>query len=97
MRQVLALYENSSVPIAKQLADPLPPVWADGAQIRQVIHNLVQNAQDALEHQAQRGAPPSVEVRTELSGDRVRLAVSDNGGQMISGSTREFMALCPIA
>jgi two-component system, NtrC family, nitrogen regulation sensor histidine kinase NtrY len=88
VRQVLALYENSTVPIAKQLAEPLPPVWADGAQIRQVIHNLVQNAQDALENQAERGASPGIEVRTELAGDRVRLAVSDNGG----GFPEELMA-----
>jgi nitrogen fixation/metabolism regulation signal transduction histidine kinase len=88
VRQVLALYENSTVPIAKQLAEPLPPVWADGAQIRQVIHNLVQNAQDALESVAGRGASPAIEVRTELAGDRVRLAVSDNGG----GFPEELMA-----
>jgi nitrogen fixation/metabolism regulation signal transduction histidine kinase len=88
VRQVLALYENSSVPIAPQLAEALPPVWADGAQIRQVIHNLVQNAQDALENQAGRGATPVIEVRTELAGDRVRLAVSDNGG----GFPEELMA-----
>jgi nitrogen fixation/metabolism regulation signal transduction histidine kinase len=88
VRQVLALYENSSVPITKHLAEPLPPVWADGAQIRQVIHNLVQNAQDALEHRAGRGASPAIEVRTELAADRVRLAVSDNGG----GFPEELMA-----
>ena len=88
VRQVLALYENSSVPIAKNLSEPLPPVWADGTQIRQVIHNLVQNAQDALEHLAARGASPAIEVRTELAGDRVRLAVSDNGG----GFPEELMA-----
>jgi nitrogen fixation/metabolism regulation signal transduction histidine kinase len=76
------------VPIAKQLTEPLPPVWADGAQIRQVIHNLVQNAQDALEHRAARGASPTIEVRTELAGDRVRLVVSDNGG----GFPEELMA-----
>jgi nitrogen fixation/metabolism regulation signal transduction histidine kinase len=88
VRQVLALYETSSVPITRQLAEPLPAVWADGAQIRQVIHNLVQNAQDALEHQTGRGVSPAIEVRTELAGDRVRLAVSDNGG----GFPEELMA-----
>jgi nitrogen fixation/metabolism regulation signal transduction histidine kinase len=88
VRQVLALYENSSVPISKNLAEPLPPVWADGAQIRQVIHNLVQNAQDALEHPGVRDAAPAIEVRTELAGDRVRLAVSDNG----AGFPEELMA-----
>ena len=88
VRQVLALYENSTVPIAKHLTEPLPPVWADGAQIRQVIHNLVQNAQDALENHPVRAGAPGIEVRTELAGDRVRLAVSDNGG----GFPEELMA-----
>jgi len=78
--EVLALYETSPVPITKRLAANLPPVWADAAQIRQVIHNLVQNAQDALENVRAAGRSPSIEVRTELDGDRVRLAVSDNGG-----------------
>ncbi|MDQ5849256.1 MAG: ATP-binding protein [Pseudomonadota bacterium] len=78
--EVLALYENSPVPVVERLADRLPAVWADGAQMRQVIHNLVQNAQDALENAGAAGASPQIEVRTELAGDRVRLAVSDNGG-----------------
>src|SRR3954465_7396352 len=86
--QVLALYENSRVPIIKHLAPGLPPVWADGAQIRQVIHNLVQNAQDALENVRGGRSGASIEVRTELAGDRVRLAVSDNGG----GFPEELMA-----
>ncbi len=86
VRDVLALYENSSVPITKRLYEGLPAVWADGAQIRQVIHNLVQNAQDALENARQSG--PAIEVRTELAGDKVRLAVSDNG----AGFPEELMA-----
>ena len=88
VRDVLALYENSSVPIAKRLCEDLPPVWADAAQIRQVIHNLVQNAQDSLENARQSGAGAAIEVRTELAGDKVRLAVSDNGG----GFPEELMA-----
>jgi nitrogen fixation/metabolism regulation signal transduction histidine kinase len=83
--EVLALYETSRVPVARSLAPGLAPVWADGAQLRQVIHNLVQNAQDSLENAAAErraaDAPgPLIEVRTELAGDRVRLAVTDNGG-----------------
>jgi nitrogen fixation/metabolism regulation signal transduction histidine kinase len=88
VRDVLALYENSSAPIASRLAAGLPAVWADSAQMRQVIHNLVQNAQDALESAAAKGVRPAIEVRTELAGDRVRLAVSDNGG----GFPEELMA-----
>ncbi len=86
VNEVLALYENSSAPIAKRLAERLPPVWADGAQIRQVIHNLVQNAQDSHENAKQTSA--AIEVRTELAGDKVRLAVSDHGG----GFPEELMA-----
>ena len=90
VRDVLALYENSAAPIASRLAAGLPPVWADGAQMRQVIHNLVQNAQDALNSAGGRaeGVDPAIEVRTELAGDKVRLAVSDNG----SGFPEELMA-----
>jgi nitrogen fixation/metabolism regulation signal transduction histidine kinase len=78
--EVLALYETSRVPITKRFAPDLPPVWADSAQIRQVIHNLVQNSQDALENAKLAGADASIEVRTELVADRVCLAVCDNGG-----------------
>jgi len=53
-----------------------------------VIHNLIQNAQDALENMRDQAAIPTIEVRTELAGDRVRLAVSDNGG----GFPEELMA-----
>jgi two-component system, NtrC family, nitrogen regulation sensor histidine kinase NtrY len=77
--EVLALYETSPVPVLRRLAPALPLVWADGAQIRQVIHNLVQNAQDALENERPSSAQGAIEVRTEVAGDRVRLAVSDNG------------------
>ena len=86
--EVLALYENSRVPIAKRLAVDLPPVWADGAQIRQVIHNLVQNAQDALENMRGNTRTPAIEVRTALAEDGVKLAVSDNG----AGFPEELMA-----
>jgi nitrogen fixation/metabolism regulation signal transduction histidine kinase len=65
--------------VQRRLADRLPLVWADGTQIRQVIHNLVQNAQDALEHDRAGSPQAAIEVWTELEGDRVRLAVSDNG------------------
>jgi len=87
-QEVLALYETSSTPIARKLAPGLPEVRADSAQIRQVLHNLVQNAQDALEHRKSGAEPPLIEVCTEVAGDKVRLAVTDNGG----GFPEEMMA-----
>jgi nitrogen fixation/metabolism regulation signal transduction histidine kinase len=86
--EVLGLYEHSSVPISKRLSEGLPPVWADSAQIRQVIHNLIQNSQDALENAKLDSENAAIEVRTELVADKVRLVVSDNGG----GFPEELMA-----
>jgi nitrogen fixation/metabolism regulation signal transduction histidine kinase len=81
---VLALYETSPVPIRRALAPEVPAVLADSAQIRQLLHNLVQNAQDALANRSD----PAIEVRTEQAGDKVRLSVTDNGG----GFAEEIMA-----
>ncbi len=84
--EVLTMYETSSVPIRRVLAPGLPPVFVDSAQIRQVLHNLVQNAQDALSASKAPGA--QIEVRTEHAGACVRLVVSDNG----SGFPEDLMA-----
>jgi nitrogen fixation/metabolism regulation signal transduction histidine kinase len=88
VREVLSLYEQSTVPISASLAPALPAVTADPIQIRQVIHNLVQNAQDALENRRDGRAEPLIEVCTESSGERVLLTISDNGG----GFPEELMA-----
>src|SRR4026209_401878 len=48
-REVLTLYESSlGQSVRLDLAKVLPPVVGDAAQLRQVIHNLLQNSQDAL-------------------------------------------------
>jgi nitrogen fixation/metabolism regulation signal transduction histidine kinase len=78
---VLLMYETSSVPIRRMLAEDLPAVQADAGQLRQVLHNLVQNAQDALGAGGPEGRrpAPSIEVRTEPTATGVRLSISDNG------------------
>jgi nitrogen fixation/metabolism regulation signal transduction histidine kinase len=54
-----------------------PPILGDAQQLRQVVHNLLQNAQDATELQD----PPHVSIATQWSATsgRVRLVVRDNG------------------
>jgi nitrogen fixation/metabolism regulation signal transduction histidine kinase len=86
--EVLALYETSRTPITKKLAPGLPQVRGDSAQIRQVLHNLVQNAQDAIENRKNSGEPAMIEIFTEAAGNKVRLSVADNGG----GFPEEMMA-----
>jgi nitrogen fixation/metabolism regulation signal transduction histidine kinase len=76
VREVLVLYDHSPARISARLEASLPMVRGDAAQLRQVIHNLLQNAEDALAGHAD----AAIEVRTERAGERVRLAISDNGG-----------------
>ena len=73
--EVLGLYETSSAHIESRLAASLPPVLGDATQLRQIIHNLLRNAEDALE-----GRPDGqISILTEASGRCARLLIGDNG------------------
>jgi nitrogen fixation/metabolism regulation signal transduction histidine kinase len=73
--EVLGLYESSSAAIDTRLAEHLPAVLGDATQLRQIIHNLLRNAEDALE-----GRPDSrINIVTELAGRTARLLIADNG------------------
>ncbi len=75
VREVLALYDARALGLSLRLDDDLPRVSGDSTLLRQVIHNLLQNAQDALaEH-----ASPHVEVATTFWNGMARLTVTDNG------------------
>ena len=75
LAEVLALYEQSGTRIQASLGRNLPLVRGDPDRLRQVIHNLLQNAQDALSG----NSDPKIEVTTELKGGQVWLRISDNG------------------
>jgi nitrogen fixation/metabolism regulation signal transduction histidine kinase len=75
-REVLTLYESSlGGSVRLELAAAVPPVVGDAAQLRQVIHNLLQNAQDALADTPS----PAITVATKADGDMVQLVITDNG------------------
>jgi nitrogen fixation/metabolism regulation signal transduction histidine kinase len=82
--EILGLYEGS--PLRTQLDTRCPDIMGDPTQLRQVIHNLLQNAQDATLEGSRPGE--AVEVKTELvpygehngmEQKAVRLTISDSG------------------
>ncbi len=85
VNEVLALYGNASETglLGAELFPELPAIQGDPTQLRQVIHNLVQNAMDAVASRPE----GRVLVRTELIGADsaaastrpVRLQIIDNG------------------
>ncbi|QTX20832.1 HAMP domain-containing protein [Comamonas aquatica] len=83
--ELLQLYgeENAEVSVQAKLDPHCPWIAGDTQQLRQVIHNLLQNAQDATLQQAQAlgVAPVPVEISTQWveSSKRVRLSICDSG------------------
>lgn len=75
VHEVLALYDTKALGLQLHLDADLPRIAGDSTLLRQVIHNLLQNAQDALNgHDS-----PHVEVSTRLNAHMVYLSVTDNG------------------
>ena len=67
-----------SVKVDRDLAADLPPVWADGHQLQQVLVNLVTNAKQAMAEVPEAERRLTVTTRA-LGADRVRLSVQDTG------------------
>ena len=81
MREVLVLYESMGVAIEARLAEDLPQIYADPAMLRQVLHNLFQNAIDALTGVDN----PRILVSTSQGTGGVLLTVRDNGTGIAEG------------
>ena len=81
---IAQLYEHEpgAVPLRLELQSECPLVLGDAQQLRQVIHNLVQNAQDASELGVTTTVSAAeVILRTQWNTDgrRVRMSVMDSG------------------
>ena len=73
--------EHKSVKMTYDLMPNMPDILGDATMLRQVLHNLMQNAQDAL--MPSEGHPanhnPEVIVQTSFNESTIKLTVKDNG------------------
>jgi nitrogen fixation/metabolism regulation signal transduction histidine kinase len=83
INDVLQLYlhdtsgDHAALPLDTELDDKAPRIQGDAEQLRQIIHNLLQNAQDALE--GKDGGRIALKTEYSETSRRVRLSVRDNG------------------
>ncbi len=75
VQDVLVLYESMNVAINPKLQADMPQMVADPALLRQVLHNLIQNALDAL---AGINAP-RIMIETKMVENTIHLVIEDNG------------------
>ena len=71
--EVLDLYAGAPATVVAELDPALPPALADADQMRQVLHNLIKNAAEAM---AESGR---IEVATRLHAGQAELSVVDRG------------------
>jgi PAS domain S-box-containing protein len=81
VRDVLVLYESMQVEFDARLSEDVPIIQADPALLRQVLHNLIQNALDALAGLAN----PRITIVTARASGNVVLSVADNGTGIADG------------
>ena len=73
--EVLGLYENLRPHISLKLVDDNPVIQGEPTRLRQVFHNLLQNAIDA---QAD-SATPAYDIAVEIRGSELALSIGDRG------------------
>jgi nitrogen fixation/metabolism regulation signal transduction histidine kinase len=81
IREVAELYRHRELPLSLtlDLDSALPLVNADAGRMRQVFHNLIRNALDAMEHQPDEHLEISTRFRCSGELEGVEVTVSDNG------------------
>ena len=75
LSEVMGLYEANSSPIALQLGADHTWLHGDATRLRQVVHNLLHNAHDAL----QQVEHPQIVLSTASTHSEFHLMISDNG------------------
>ncbi|MBU0689089.1 MAG: HAMP domain-containing protein [Gammaproteobacteria bacterium] len=85
LNEILGLYEANSSPIQIKLEARQTTINGDATRLRQVVHNLLQNAHDALQQVTDRLITLST---SDDKNGMLRLSVADNG----SGFPEQFLA-----
>jgi nitrogen fixation/metabolism regulation signal transduction histidine kinase len=91
VRDVLELYQPIGISLEVALTEQSLNVLGDATMLRQVLHNLLQNAQDALDGVKS----PKIEVATMINANQIQLSVADNGAgfpmEMMSRAFEPYM------
>ena len=74
--EISHLFENSGIKITTNLLKGLPKIKVDGNMMRQVLINLIQNAQDAMINNTKK---PSIKINTNKYKNYLILSIEDNG------------------
>ena len=75
VQDVLALYESTDIRINMKLDATHSMVMGDVTMLRQVLHNLIKNAQEALDTLKN----PEIMIETQQQADKIQLSITDNG------------------
>ncbi len=75
IRDVLDLYEPDAIVIDLNLTSELDLILGDANMLRQIMHNLLQNAQDALDSITN----GKISISTMQQGSEIYLKIQDNG------------------
>ena len=76
IKEISHLFENSGIKITTTLLKGLPKIKADINMMRQVLINLIQNAQDAMVNHTKK---PSIKINTNKYKNYLILSIEDNG------------------
>jgi nitrogen fixation/metabolism regulation signal transduction histidine kinase len=74
--EISHLFENSGIKITTNLLKGLPKIKVDANMMRQVLINLIQNAQDAMVSNTKK---PSIKINTNKYKNYLVLSIVDNG------------------
>ena len=76
IKEISHLFENSGIKIVTKLSKDLPEIIVDVNMMRQVLINLIQNAQDAMMNNTKKQI---IQINTNKLKNHIILSIEDNG------------------